>query len=502
MKQIEVLNARYAAVKSLLWYGVEILAVGDPPGARLNGAVQRLVQAARDDGPDIWDDLVGAMKALRWRRITQPQPVQLNPATQDAARRVEREVERLRAAVAEEELLDEIEAAAAAVAGSDSPVGPVLLRSIEEVGAGSCVVVAANRPTQIAVEAWLAEHGALVVTASRLAPAQPGVDLAYAIGPPRFYNSALVTAPVTSEINFLMPTWISDLTVPQSIIAPYAEGAVVVTGRFLTEGEVSDPSLCEVEIDDEFLPQPVWGPRQSHSRAPSNDEVEARKVLLGGSYAVWLDDGHRIRALDPEQPAGERVIYMQVDAVRAGAYLLLREGETEHGALYEDALNLLGSEAEAVRDTQRAWKTRLAQRLSEFGYREVMSRLAIVGVRTFEQARAWTDPHLIRPNSDHDFTCLLEWLDIPLQPTFAHATKLRRNVYQASANIREELETAISATDLSELEPAGHLSLEVQAEGVRGILAARVLAICPYSEIVPRHETRVLFEDRSGRWLE
>ena len=502
MKQIEVLNARYAAVKSLLRYGVEILAVGDPPGARLNGAARRLLQASRDDGQDIWDDLVGAVRVLRWRRITQPQPVQLNPATQDGARRVEREVSRLRGAVGDEELLDEVEAAAASVAESNSPVGPVLLRSIEEVGAGSCVVVVPNRPTQIPVTGWLAEHGVLVVTASRLEPTHPGIDLAYAVGPPRFYNSALVTAPVTSEINFLMPAWIADLTVPQSIVAPYAEGAVVVTGRFLTEGEVSDPSFCEVEIDDEFLPQPVWGPRQSHSRAPSNDEVEARKVLLGGSYAVWLDDGDRIRALDPAQPAGERVIYVQVDAVRAGAYLLLREGETEHGALYEDALNLLGSQAAAVSDTQRAWKTRLAQRLSEFGYKAVMSRLAVAGVRPVEQARAWTDPHLIRPNSDHDFTCLLEWLDIPLQPTFAHATKLRKNVYQASANIREELETAISATDLSELEPAGHLSLEVQAEGVRGILAARVLAICPYSEIVPRHETRVLFQDRGGRWLE
>ncbi|MCY3662768.1 MAG: hypothetical protein OXH28_08070 [bacterium] len=502
MKRIEALNARYAAVKSLLGYGVEILAVGDPPGARLNSAARQLVRAASDDEPDVWDDLIGAIKALRWRRITQPQPVLLNPATKNAAQRVAHEVTRLRGAVADEELLDEVNAAAAAVAESNSPVGSVLLRSIEEVGAGSCVVVAANRPTQIAVEGWLAEHGASVVTVSMLEPAQPRIDLAYAIGPPRFYSSALVTAPVTSEINFVMPAWIADQTVPQSNIARYAEGAVVVTGRSLTEGEVGDPDLNEAEIGDEFLPQPEWGTRQSPERAPNRDEVEARKVLLSGNHGVWLDDGQRIRALDPEQPAGERVIYMQVEAVRPGVYLLLREGETEHGALYEDALNLLGDEAEAVRATQRAWKTRLAERLSEFGYRTVMSQLARMGVRTVEQARAWTDPLLIRPNSDRDFTCLLEWLEIPLQPTFAHATKLRKNIYQASANIREELEAAISATDLSDLEPAGHLSLEIQTEGVRGILATRVLAICPYSEIVPRHDTRMLFEDRSGRWLE
>ena len=226
------------------------------------------------------------------------------------------------------------------------------------------------------------------------------------------------------------------------------------------------------------------------------------KVLLSGNHAIWLDDGQRIRSLDPAQPAGERVTYIQVDAVRAGTYLLLRQGETEHGALYREALSLFGRQAGAISGTQHAWKNRLRQRLAELGHRDVVSQLEAKGVRTAERARAWTDLHLIRPNSDHDYKYLLEWLDIPLQPTFGHATKLRKRLYQASANIREELETAISATDLSDLEPTGHLGLEVQTEGVRGILAARVLAISPYSEIVPRHEARVLFEDRSGRWLE
>ena len=248
--------------------------------------------------------------------------------------------------------------------------------------------------------------------------------------------------------------------------------------------------------------EPVWGPRQSPDRELTSDEVEAHKVLLSGNHAIWLDDGHRIRALDPTQPVGERVTYIQVDAVRAGTYLLLRQGETEHGALYQEALSLLGNQAGAINATQRAWKNRLAQRLSELGYKKVMFQLEARGVRTIERARAWTDPHLIRPNSDHDYRCLLEWLGIPLQPTFEHATHLRKRLYQASANIREELEAAISATDLSDLELTGCLSLEVQTEGVRGILAARVLAISPYTEIVPRHETRLLFEDRSGRWLE
>ena len=502
MNRIEALVARYSAVRSLVRYGVEIVTVGDPAGARLDLAVRQLLPVVQDDDPDIWNDLLGAAKALRWRRVTQPQPAGLNPAAQEMAQRVEQEVASLRDAVANTVLLDEVRSAAVEVAESDPPVGSVLLRSIEEVGATACVVVVANRPAQAAVEGWLADHGALVVTPSQLELTPPRVDLAYAIGPPRFYHSAMVTAPVTSEINFLMPAWFADRSLPQSAIAPYAESPIVIRARILTEGDVAELGSGEPGMDDELLPQPAWGVRQSPDRDLTSDEVEAHKVLLTGSHAIWLDDGHRIRALDPLQPAGERVIYLEVDAVRPGTYLLLRQGETEHGALFREALDLLGKHAGAITGTQRAWKDQLARRLSELGHRDVESRLRARGVRTAERARAWTDPYLIRPNSDHDFSCLLSWLGIPLQPTLEHATRLRRSVYQASANIRDELETAISATDLADLEPAGYLSLEVQTERVRGILAARVLAISPFQEIVPRHETRVLFEDRSGRWLE
>ena len=502
MKRIEALTARYSAIKSLLQYGVEIVAVGDPPGARLNASVRQLLKVVHDDDPDIWADLLGAVKALRWRRMTQPQPARLNLAVQDIARRAAQEVERLRNAVANETLLDEIRGAAAGVAESDSPVGSVLLRCIEEVDAGSCMVVVANKPAQIAVEGWLANHGVSVVTPAELGPAQPRVGLAYAIGPPRFYNSAMITAPVTSEINFLMPAWFADSTVPQSTIAPYAERPILITSRILREGDLAEPDPGVTEVDHKFLPEPVWGTRQPSNREPADDEVEARKVLLSGDQAIWLDDGHRIRSLDPVQPPGERVTYVPVDAVRAGTYLLLRRGETEHGALYREALGLLGEQAGAISDTQRTWKAQLAQRIADLGYRCVVRRLEAKGVRTAERVLAWTDPHLIRPLSDRDYECLLEWLDIPVQPTLAHATQLRKKLYQASARVREELEAAISGADLSDLEPTGHLSLDVQTQGVRGILAARVLAISPYSEIVSRHEARVLFRDRGGRWLE
>src|SRR5262245_23470079 len=110
MSRIADLNRRYATAAALLRNGVEIVAVGDPAGARLNAAVRQLLFAVRDDGPGVWDDLVGAAKALRWRLVTQPQPITVNPALVEASEEVRRQAGRLRGAVADEALLDELAA--------------------------------------------------------------------------------------------------------------------------------------------------------------------------------------------------------------------------------------------------------------------------------------------------------------------------------------------------------------------------------------------------------
>lgn len=504
MSRVEALNRRYTASSSLAAYGVEIVAAADPPGARLDAAVRRLLISLRDDGPGLGDDMVGAAKALRWRRVTQPQPRSLNPGLRASSAEVAHQVRRLRGAMADEALLDEIAEAASLVTESDSPLGELLLRSIEEVGFVECAVVAASKPAKVALEAWLGGRGVLVVTAGEVELLPPNVDQAYVVGPPRFFSASLVTAPVTSEVSFLVPAWFHDHSIPRSAIAPFAEGAIQISARVITEGDVGEPDSETVdrEEEDELLPRPVWGTAPPVEREPSINEVEARKVLLSGDLAMWLDDGDRIRALDPDQPVGARVLYADVSSVRVGTHLLLRRGETERKAIYQAALNLVGVRRREVHATQEVWKHRLGQRLSELGNREVARQLKAAGIKTAERARAWTQPDLIRPNSDHDFKQLIMWLGLPIQPTFGHATLLRKLVYQASADIREELETAVSAADLSVLERDGHIALEVQTAGFRGILATRVLAISPHIEIVARHDARLPFEDRSGQWLE
>lgn len=504
MNRIASLNRRYSASAELARNGVEILAVGDPAGARLNTVVRRLLILARDDDPELLQDAVGAVKSLRWRLATQPQPLEYNPALAERVEDVRKQVWRLRGAVQDEALLDELLGAAEAVGSADRPIGDVLARSIEEVGAAECVVIAASKSAQIGLSSWLDARGVLVLTAGELERERPSVDQSYIVGPPRFFRSSLVTAPVTGAVSFIMPAWFGDRSIPRSAIAAYAEGAIRIAAKIFTEGDDSEPTPGEeaVEAEDEFLPQPIWGSVRSPDRDPHADEVEARKVLLSGNLAIWLDDGDRIRALDPEQPPGERVVYTEVGAVRAGTFLLLRQGESERGVLYRAALDRLSRKGPTVEAAQRAWKESLTIRLQEHTYRRTVKELRASGVRSADRAKAWTEPTLVRPNRDEDFEGLLRWLGIPIQPTFGFATMLRRAHHQASADLREELEHAVSEGDLSVLKRDGHWALESKREGSRGLIATRVLAVSPHKEIVSRHDARVPFPDRSGQWLE
>lgn len=501
MTRVAMLNQRYAASAALARTGIEIVAVGDPPGARFNAAVRRLIALFEEEDGGYLDDLAGASKALNWHRITQPQPLEFNSGMRELANEVSRQAARLRGAIADQELLDELADAATLMASASSAIGPVLMRSIEEVGTDSSVVVGASRRAASGLESWLEAYGVPVLTAGDFQRSQPCREQAYVIGPPRIYRSSLVTAPVASEVSFILPAWFRDRGVPRSAIAAHAEGAIRVEARIFTVGD-TEPESDLIEAGEDYLPQPVWGTRRSGEREPTPEEVDARKVILSGNLAIWLDDGERIRSLDPCQPRGERVTYTEVAAVREGVHLLLRQGATERGALYQAALVKLGPQARAIDAAQAAWKRALAQRLQQHGYRRVVEDIRALGIKTADRARAWTDPSLIRPNSDQDFDRLLQWLGLPVQPTFGYATTLRKTLYLVSAGIGKQLEAAVAAADLSELDTVGHLSLDIDTEGFRGIIATRVLAVSPFTEIVPRHDARVPFEDRSGQWLE
>ena len=159
MSRIHDVIHRYNACRAVLKHGVDIFAVGDPAGARLNAAVRRALYQVDEDNRDVWGDLIRAANAVRWRRVTQPQPNASSPALSEAVASVLRAAKLLRSLVGDESLVDEVADAATAVGDTDSPVGAELLRSVKEVGTEACVVVARNGFARAGVHGWLEQFG-------------------------------------------------------------------------------------------------------------------------------------------------------------------------------------------------------------------------------------------------------------------------------------------------------------------------------------------------------
>src|SRR5260370_11939163 len=117
-------------------------------------------------------------------------------------------------------------------------------------------------------------------------------------------------------VNFVFPAWFSDRSLPRSVLAARAEGAVVVTGTEFRIGDVTQPVTAPTDdaVDEaELLPQVSWIPPDAAPREPGADEVTARRVLLSGGYGMWLDDdGEGIPAGDPSPPGGGRGINVAV----------------------------------------------------------------------------------------------------------------------------------------------------------------------------------------------
>jgi hypothetical protein len=348
MTRIDALMERYEAAELVAANGVEIVSVADPAGARLDAALRRVMSSAGDE-PGLWDDIVQPAKLLRWLLATRLQA----GTDQDIAREIEEQERRLRGAVADASLFKSLAGAARAAAEAESPLTGVLLNMAGQAGLGHCLLVAASRPAQQALTGSWESVGVRVLTAAELAREETCTDHALAVGPPRFFSASLVTAPAARSVSFVVPSWICDRVLPSSPVTTYADsGAMRIASRTRNVGAESlatiedaasglepaqptGPSPAASGLPDDLFPQPVWDEPGTPRGDPRSDEVIARKVLLDGGQAIWLDDndGERIRTLEPAAPHGERVQYAKLATVRPGTYLLLRKGTSGYGAV-------------------------------------------------------------------------------------------------------------------------------------------------------------------------
>jgi len=269
----------------------------------------------------------------------------------------------------------------------------------------------------------------------------------------------------------------------------------------MAEMQPVDQQAAEIDME----PTPPWPVHTDPDHPPRPQEALARRVYLSGGYLMFLDDGERIRTIDPAQPPEERLGSMPTAGVQPGTYLLLRTGENERGTLHRAALSSFpAKKSRQITQSQAAWKALLSERLHGLDMNDCLETLRDMGIKAASRVGVWADPSVDRPQRNADFSLLLNWLGLDEQPTFSLATELRRKRQQLGYAMRLELEKALSESDLEVLVARGHSEVPATNPLFRGMIAARVLAISPWREIVPMQQTRVLFEDHEGggQWLE
>lgn len=503
MSNSHTASLRYKYSAKIANEGVELVQIEDAVGAQVDKAVRGIVKVFNDERHEN-EDFLGATKSLRWRLLTHPQPLGSNESLKQSASAAITEVKKIAPGTVgiSHQVLSDFTFAAELTMQHDSPVGPILLQSLKEVGPRNCVVIAASSSAAAGMASWLAQIGTNILTPQQLSKSEKFFEQAYAVGPPRFFPVSVLNAPMAEALTYLVPSWFTDRSLPTSVLTQYAEGTTSIEIRLhrvgVTEATPGLP-VSQEPTEDDLLPRPVWKIEQT-TESTADDTVSARHLLLAGNRGILLDDGERIRTLDPSKPRGERVGYIHVHDVIVGTYLLLRDGRTERQVIYDAAVALLGDTAPAIVRTQSSWKEALRKQLQERGHTRTLAELSSLGLSTLDRVEAWVDPTLVAPNSPVDFEILLRWLHQPVAHTVENAYALRRARAQVSSNMASLLEDAIASNDLSDLHRNGVLQLS-HTDGFRGVLATRVLAISQHQNLVSRSAVRVLFKDWGAQWL-
>lgn len=508
MSRAALVARRYEMSERLVSTGASLFVVGDSLGARLDSAVRDITRLEREYGDTTWEPLLAPAKGLRWRLIMRPQPISHNPRLVATCHEAREQVRRMRLFTGDDHarLLDGLDDCLASLAVTDPPNGEVLADSVSETGPAACFVVAGSGTAAAELQPWLSTarmHAYRPAELSGLAGLAEERDVAYCIGPPAFFPPSLVTAPPASEVTFIFPSWFTHRAVPLTEVGQRGEGCIRVSTREYPCGDAGQHAPQGPgtgALDDYLMPVPAW-PEATGGIAAASDTVMARKVLLSGGWATWLDDtGERIRTLDPTQPSGSRVVSAPLGSVEPGTILILRRDAAERDLLLEQAMQSLGARRQDVEATQAAWKEALSARLHAMGFNAVCAELDRRGVKTSHRVQAWTDPALARPRGDQSYTALLDWLGIEAQPTITHAGMVRKARSRAAHAFTKKLEMAANQADVALLARQGNLEFSILGAGAA--LATQVLAISPNAVAIPRGETRCLLPDRSGRWLE
>lgn len=325
------------------------------------------------------------------------------------------------------------------------------------------------------------------------------------VGSPAWYRRAkyIFSAPRASTIHVLCYDWMSIRWQPEpALVAPVkgsSQGRQIQIEHSPVDGGVTDADVIPLTADIEG----VLRTAEQESGYDSDDApIVARLLVLEGDKGVFIEaEGDAtVLVIDLAQGADQRVRRIIYRNIEHGLYILLR---TESGGDYvvPVADQILGNQAEELREQQQTWKARLRLTVRENGIDETVKALRNRGsiVASYQNLRNWMQDRTIATNDQQDFFAIMDLTglrDYALMYWEAMVT-IRRAHAKAGRKIRRQLVEQVSKSDLVELERIGLMEFTLDEKTGGSLTAYRIKSMAERTvEVLPhRIDTPFPLED-------
>lgn len=330
-------------------------------------------------------------------------------------------------------------------------------------------------------------------------------DYFVVIGSPSWYRRAkyIFSAPRASAIHVLCYDWMSIRWQPEPALAAPIKGSSQARQiRFEYTPSVpgvTDEDVIPLKADIDSVLR--WAERES-TGDDGHQLVEARLLVLEGDKGVFIEaEGDAtVLVIDLNQGAEGRVRRSAHQEIERGLYILLR---TEGGGDYivPVADQILGDQAEELRDEQVTWKARLRLAVREHGIDEIVEALRNHGstVASYQNLRNWMQDRTIATNNEQDFFAIMNLVGLPdeAQSYWDSMRTIRRAHQKAGRKIRRQLVEQVNKSDLAELERIGLMEFTLDEKTGGSLTAYRIKSVAERTvEVLPHQiDTPFLLED-------
>ena len=374
-------------------------------------------------------------------------------------------------------------------------------------GQRAAVIITESRLVSIAREAiaTVPDYAQWPVLVPRNVRGLDTYDCLAVIGSPGWYRRAkyVFSAPRSSAIHVLCYDWMSVRWQPEPALVAPAKGSS--QGRQIRmEYTPSVPGVTDEDVIPLMADVDSLLRRIERERAVNGDHqlIEARLLVLEGDKGVFIEaEGDAtVLVIDLNQGAEQRVRPSVHQDLERGLYILLR---TEGGGDYivPVADQILGDQAEDLRDRQVTWKARLRLAVRKNGIDETVESLRHYGstVASHQNLRNWMQDRTIATNDPQDFFAIMELVGLrdEAQSYWNAMLTIRRAHQRAGRKIRRQLVEQVNKSDLAELERIGMMEFTLDEKTGGSLTAYRIKSVAERTvEVMPhRIDTPFPLED-------